>query len=72
MIFSGTIPFGAPDDVKAEVLLRLQTIGRGGGLLIGPHIIAFGHTSGEFLGDDQYNQRLLIVLCPRVEEHAKS
>ena len=31
-----TIPFGTPDDVKNEVLLRLRTIGRGGGLLIGP------------------------------------
>ncbi len=31
-----TIPFGTPDDVRDEVLLRLRTIGRGGGLLIGP------------------------------------
>jgi uroporphyrinogen decarboxylase len=31
-----TIPFGTPDDVKDEVLLRLRTIGRNGGLLIGP------------------------------------
>ena len=31
-----TLPFGTPDDVKNEVLLRLRTIGRGGGLLIGP------------------------------------
>ena len=31
-----TLPFGTPDDVKDEVLLRLRTIGRGGGLLIGP------------------------------------
>ena len=31
-----TIPYGTPDDVRDEVLLRLRTIGRGGGLLIGP------------------------------------
>ena len=31
-----TLPFGTPDDVRAEVILRLQTIGRNGGLIIGP------------------------------------
>jgi uroporphyrinogen decarboxylase len=31
-----TLPFGTPGQVKAEVLTRLKTIGRGGGLLIGP------------------------------------
>jgi uroporphyrinogen-III decarboxylase len=31
-----TIPCGTPDDVRNEVLQRLKTIGRGGGLLIGP------------------------------------
>jgi len=31
-----TIPYGTPDDVRDEVLLRLRTIGHGGGLLIGP------------------------------------
>ncbi len=31
-----TLPYGTPDDVKEEVLARLRTIGRGGGLLIGP------------------------------------
>jgi uroporphyrinogen-III decarboxylase len=31
-----TLPFGTPDQVKAEVLTRLKTIGKGGGLLIGP------------------------------------
>lgn len=31
-----TIPFGTPDDVRNEVITRLKTIGRGGGLLIGP------------------------------------
>ena len=31
-----TMPFGSPDDVKKEVMTRLKTIGRGGGLLIGP------------------------------------
>jgi hypothetical protein len=31
-----TLPFGTPQHVKAEVITRLKTIGRGGGLLIGP------------------------------------
>ncbi|OGO66914.1 MAG: hypothetical protein A2029_13120 [Chloroflexi bacterium RBG_19FT_COMBO_47_9] len=31
-----TLPFGSPHDVKQEVLTRLETIGRDGGLLIGP------------------------------------
>lgn len=31
-----TLPFGSPDDVRAEVKLRLETIGKGGGLIIGP------------------------------------
>lgn len=31
-----TLPFGTPGEVRDEVLRRLQTIGRGGGLLIGP------------------------------------
>jgi uroporphyrinogen-III decarboxylase len=31
-----TLPFGTPQQVKAEVITRLKTIGRNGGLLIGP------------------------------------
>jgi uroporphyrinogen-III decarboxylase len=31
-----TLPFGTPDDVRAEVITRLKTIGKDGGLLIGP------------------------------------
>jgi uroporphyrinogen decarboxylase len=31
-----TLPYGTPDEVRDEVLLRLRTIGRNGGLLIGP------------------------------------
>jgi uroporphyrinogen decarboxylase len=31
-----TLPFGRPEDVRAEVLERLQTIGKGGGLILGP------------------------------------
>lgn len=31
-----TLPFGTPADVRTEVLERLRTIGRDGGLLIGP------------------------------------
>ncbi len=31
-----TLPFGTADDVRQEVLERLKTIGRGGGLIIGP------------------------------------
>jgi uroporphyrinogen-III decarboxylase len=31
-----TLPFGTPDDVRKEVLHRLRTVGRGGGLILGP------------------------------------
>ncbi|HVN53900.1 MAG TPA: uroporphyrinogen decarboxylase family protein [Anaerolineaceae bacterium] len=31
-----TLPFGAPADVRTEVLTRLRTLGRGGGLILGP------------------------------------
>jgi len=35
-----TLPFGTPGDVRREVKLRMETIGRDGGLLIGPaHMI---------------------------------
>jgi uroporphyrinogen-III decarboxylase len=31
-----TLPFGSPADVKAEVIGRLKTLGKGGGLILGP------------------------------------
>jgi uroporphyrinogen-III decarboxylase len=31
-----TLPFGSADDVRREIHARLQTIGKGGGLIIGP------------------------------------
>jgi uroporphyrinogen-III decarboxylase len=31
-----TLPFGTADDVRQEVLARLRTIGRNGGLILGP------------------------------------
>lgn len=31
-----TLPFGSPDDVRKEVLHRLQTVGKNGGLILGP------------------------------------
>jgi uroporphyrinogen decarboxylase len=31
-----TMPFGTPDDVRREVVARIETVGRGGGLLLGP------------------------------------
>jgi uroporphyrinogen-III decarboxylase len=31
-----TLPFGAPDEVSDEVLQRLRTIGKGGGLILAP------------------------------------
>lgn len=35
-----TLPFGTPGDVRREVKLRMETVGRGGGLLLGPsHMI---------------------------------
>lgn len=35
-----TLPFGTPADVRSEVRLRMETVGAGGGLLLGPtHIL---------------------------------
>ena len=31
-----TLPFGTPADVKAEVAVRLKTLGKGGGLILAP------------------------------------
>jgi len=31
-----TLPFGTPEDVEAEVIQRLQTVGEGGGLILAP------------------------------------
>jgi uroporphyrinogen-III decarboxylase len=31
-----TLPFGSPEDVKGEVIERLETIGRQGGLILAP------------------------------------
>lgn len=31
-----TLPFGTPEDVRQEVLTRLETIGKDGGLILGP------------------------------------
>ncbi len=31
-----TLPFGTPDDVRNEIITRLRTMGREGGLIIGP------------------------------------
>ena len=31
-----TLPFGSPEDVKAEVLARIETLGKNGGLILGP------------------------------------
>ncbi|HVO42019.1 MAG TPA: uroporphyrinogen decarboxylase family protein, partial [Aggregatilineales bacterium] len=31
-----TLPYGTPEEVRAEVLTRLRTIGKGGGLILGP------------------------------------
>jgi uroporphyrinogen decarboxylase len=31
-----TMPFGSPDDVRREVITRIKTVGKGGGLLLGP------------------------------------
>lgn len=31
-----TMPFGTTDDVEREVITRIETVGRGGGLLLGP------------------------------------
>lgn len=31
-----TLPFGTPSDVEAEVRLRVETVGKDGGLILGP------------------------------------
>ena len=31
-----TMPFGTPSDVRREVITRIETVGKGGGLLLGP------------------------------------
>jgi uroporphyrinogen-III decarboxylase len=31
-----TLPFGTPADVEREVIIRLKTLGRNGGLILGP------------------------------------
>jgi uroporphyrinogen-III decarboxylase len=31
-----TLPFGSPEDVRGEVLARLNTVGKGGGLILSP------------------------------------
>ncbi len=31
-----TLPFGAPEDVAAQVRQRIETVGKGGGLILGP------------------------------------
>ncbi len=31
-----TLPFGTPEDVRNEIIVRLKTIGKNGGLIIGP------------------------------------
>ncbi len=31
-----TLPFGSPEDVRQEVRQRLKTLGKGGGLILGP------------------------------------
>ena len=31
-----TFPFGSPEDIRNTVKTRMETVGRGGGLLLGP------------------------------------
>lgn len=31
-----TLPFGTPEEVRQEILTRLETLGKGGGLILGP------------------------------------
>jgi uroporphyrinogen decarboxylase len=54
-----TMPFGTPAEVKAEVRQRIETVGRGGGLVLGPaqtlysdvpweNVLAFFEAAAEF------------------------
>lgn len=49
-----TLPFGKPDDVRREVRTRLDTIGKGGGLIIGPtHHVQLDTPMENFWATDQ-------------------
>ena len=54
-----TMPFGSPEEVKAEVKLRIETVGKGGGFVISPaqtlysdvpweNVVAFFEAVGEY------------------------
>ncbi len=44
-----TLPFGSPEDVQAEIVQRLKTVGRGGGLILGPtHHVQLDTPMGNF------------------------
>ena len=54
-----TMPFGTPDEVRAEVKLRVETVGQGGGLVLSPaqtlysdvpweNVVAFFEAAEEF------------------------
>ena len=59
-----TLPFGSPGDVTREVRTRLETVGRNGGLIIGPtHHVQLDTPTGEFLGDDPRDYRSHRLPC---------
>jgi uroporphyrinogen decarboxylase len=56
-----TMPFGTPEDVKNEVKLRIDTVGKGGGLLLGPsHLL-----------QDEVPWENVIAFFEAVEEYGK-
>ena len=63
-----TLPFGTPDDVRAEVLTRLKTIGQDGGLDHRPDPSRPArHAAGQLLGDGRHDHRdalhILRIAC---------
>ena len=65
-----TLPFGSPEDVRAEVRTRLRTIGRHGGLILGPtHHVQLDTPMEQLLGDGRDNpgadvSRRVRQACP--------
>jgi uroporphyrinogen decarboxylase len=54
-----TMPFGTPDEVRTEVKLRIETVGRGGGFVISPAQTLYSDTPWEnvvafFEGVEEY------------------
>ena len=60
-----TLPFGTPADVEAEVRTRFETLGRNGGLIVGPtHHVQARYPPRKFLGPGQDGDQEAVILRP--------